>query len=72
MWRLESSVRPLLLNVNLDLFVGDAAEYRFEPARFDLIVLFYHLNRSLFPKKVSALKPGGLLISKMSLQWAQM
>jgi SAM-dependent methyltransferase len=57
------------LNVNLDLFVGDAAEYRFEPARFDLIILFYHLDRSLFPKMVSALKPGGLLISKMSLQW---
>jgi SAM-dependent methyltransferase len=63
------SQAALELNVNLDLFVGDAAEYRFEPARFDLIVLFYHLDRSLFPKMVSALKPGGLLISKMSLQW---
>ena len=59
----------LELNVNLDLFVGDAAEYNFEPARFDLIVLFYHLDRSLFPKIVSALKPSGLLICKMSLQW---
>jgi 2-polyprenyl-3-methyl-5-hydroxy-6-metoxy-1,4-benzoquinol methylase len=59
----------LELNVNLDLFVGDAAEYKFEPARFDLIVLFYYLDRSLFPKIVSALKPSGLLICKMSLQW---
>ena len=59
----------LELNVNLDLFVGDAAEYKFEPARFDLIVLFYHLDRSLFPRIVSALKPGGLLICKMSLRW---
>jgi SAM-dependent methyltransferase len=57
------------LNVNVDLFAGDAAEYKFEPARFDLIVLFYHLDRSLFPKIVSALKPGGLLICKMSLRW---
>jgi SAM-dependent methyltransferase len=57
------------LSVNLDLFRGDAAEYKFEPARFDLIVLFYHLDRSLFPKIVSALKPSGLLICKMSLQW---
>ena len=57
------------LNVNVDLFVGDAAEYKFEPARFDLIVLFYHLDRSLFPRIVSALKPGGLLICKMSLRW---
>jgi SAM-dependent methyltransferase len=59
----------LELNVNLDLFVGDAAEYKFEPARFDLVVLFYHLDRNLFPKMVSALKPSCLLISKMSLQW---
>ena len=59
----------LELNVNVDLFAGDAAEYKFEPAHFDLIVLFYHLDRSLFPRIVSALKPGGLLISKMSLRW---
>jgi SAM-dependent methyltransferase len=57
------------LNVKLELLVGDAAEFRFEPAHFDLIVLFYHLDRSLFPGIVSALKPGGLLISKMSLRW---
>jgi SAM-dependent methyltransferase len=63
------SQAALELNVNLDLSVGDAAEYKFEPARFDLIVLFYHLDRNLFPKMVSALKPGGLLICKMSLQW---
>ncbi len=56
-------------NVKLELLVGDASEYKFQPARFDLIVLFYHLNRSLFPRIVSALKPGGLLISKMSLRW---
>jgi 2-polyprenyl-3-methyl-5-hydroxy-6-metoxy-1,4-benzoquinol methylase len=59
----------LELSVEVDLFVGDAAAFKFEPARFDLIVLFYHLDRSLFPKMVSALKPAGLLISKMSLEW---
>ena len=57
------------LNVIVDLFAGDAAKYKFELARFDLIVLFYHLDRSLFPKIVFALKPGGLLICKMSLRW---
>jgi SAM-dependent methyltransferase len=56
-------------NVALDLFVGDASGYEFMPMRFDLIVLFYHLDRSLFPKIVSSLKPGGLLICKMSLRW---
>jgi 2-polyprenyl-3-methyl-5-hydroxy-6-metoxy-1,4-benzoquinol methylase len=59
----------LELNVNVDLFAGDATKYKFEPAQFDLIVLFYHLDRSLFPRIVSGLKPGGLLICKMSLRW---
>jgi SAM-dependent methyltransferase len=63
------SQAALELNVELELLVGDASEYKFEPGRFDLIVLFYHLDRDLFPKIVSALKPGGLLICKMSLRW---
>jgi SAM-dependent methyltransferase len=63
------SQAALELNVKLELLAGDAAEYNFEPAQFDLIVLFYHLDRSLFPRIVSALKPGGLLICKMSLRW---
>jgi SAM-dependent methyltransferase len=56
-------------DVDIDLLVGDAADYKFECEHFDLIVLFYHLDRSLFPKIVLALKPGGLLICKMSLRW---
>ncbi|MFZ0799352.1 MAG: class I SAM-dependent methyltransferase, partial [Terriglobales bacterium] len=63
------SQSALDLNVKVDLFVGDAAEYKFELIRFDLVVLFYHLDRSLLPKIASALKPGGLLLSKMSLRW---
>lgn len=59
----------LELNLNLDLFVGDASQYKFGSARFDLIVLFYHADRNLFPKLVSALRPGGLLICKLSLRW---
>jgi SAM-dependent methyltransferase len=57
------------LNVMLDLFVGDASEYKFGPTPFDLIVLFYHADRKLFHKLVSALNPGGLLICKLSLRW---
>src|ERR1017187_785528 len=59
----------LNLDISLDLFVGDASEYKFASARFDLIVLFYHADRNLFPKVISALKPGGLMISKLSLRW---
>ena len=60
----------LELNVRLDLLVGDASEYKFEPALFDLILLFYHLDRSLFPRIVSTLKPGGLFIGKMTVRWS--
>src|ERR1017187_10782296 len=51
--RLAESARAL--NVKLDLRVGEATQYKFEPARADLIVLFHHLDRSLFPKIVSVL-----------------
>ena len=57
------------LNVKINLFAVDAAEYDFEPERFDLIVLFYHLDRGLFPKIVSALNPGGLFVCKMAVHW---
>jgi hypothetical protein len=63
------SPAALELNLKLDVLAEDASEYKFEPARFDLIVLFYFLDRSLFPKIVSALKIGGLLICKMALLW---
>jgi SAM-dependent methyltransferase len=59
----------LQLNLTLDLFALDASEYKFEPAQFDLIVLFYHFDRNLCSRIVSALKPGGFLISKTSLRW---
>jgi SAM-dependent methyltransferase len=55
------------IHTDIELLVGDAADYKFERKRFDLIVLFYHMDRSLLPKIVLALKPGGLLICKMSL-----
>ncbi len=57
------------VDLRLDLFVADAAEYDFRPARYDLILLFYHFDKSLFPKVVCALKPGGLFICKMAVQW---
>jgi SAM-dependent methyltransferase len=59
----------LQLKLELDLFALAATEYQFEPAKFDLIVLFYHLDRSLCEKIMSALKPGGFLICKSSLRW---
>jgi SAM-dependent methyltransferase len=57
------------LDLPLDLFAMAATEYQFAPAQFDLIVLFYHLDRALCEKIVSALKPGGVLLCKTSLRW---
>jgi len=57
------------LDLQLDLFVADAAAYDFRLERYDLIVLFYHFDRSLFGRIVGALKPGGLFICKMAVQW---
>ena len=57
------------LDLQLDLFVADAAEHGFRLKDYDLIVLFYHFDRRLFAKIVGALKPGGLFICKMAVQW---
>lgn len=54
--------------MNLSLIRADAADYSFEPARFDLIVLFYPLDRRLFSLIVTVLKPGGLFLCKMRAQ----
>lgn len=56
------------LNVKLDLCAMDVSDYKFEPMRFDLVVLFYYVDRSLFPKLISSLNRGGLLICKARLR----
>jgi SAM-dependent methyltransferase len=60
------------LNVDISLFTMDVAKYTFEPAGFDLVVLFYYLDRNLFPKIISALKPGGMFICKMAMRWMRL
>jgi SAM-dependent methyltransferase len=59
----------LQLDLPLELFAIAATEYQFEPAKFDLIVTFCHLDRSLCDKIVFTLKPGGFLLCKTSLRW---
>jgi hypothetical protein len=51
------------------LFALDAKEYLFQPAYFNLIVMFYHFDRDICPKVLSTLRPGGFLICKSSLSW---
>jgi SAM-dependent methyltransferase len=70
----EVAIRKLGQNAQrfdlpLNLLALDAREYAFEPASFDLVVMFYHLDRDICPKVLSTLKPGGFLICKSSVCW---
>jgi SAM-dependent methyltransferase len=55
--------------LRLDTFQGDASAFPFKAKQFDLIVLFYHFERELFPLIRSALKPGGILLTKLRVRW---
>lgn len=55
--------------LDVRLVAGDAASFEFEPQRYDLLVLFYHFDRTLCPKLVQALRPGGLIVTKLALEW---
>jgi SAM-dependent methyltransferase len=66
--KLDAKAR--LLDLALSLFALDASEYPFEAASFDLIVMFYHFDRDICRRVLSALKPGGFLICKSSLSWS--
>ena len=59
------------LDVTLNLLALDAKEYTFEPACFDLIVMFYHFDRDICPQVLSTLRPGGFVICKSSVCWDQ-
>jgi SAM-dependent methyltransferase len=70
----EFAIRKLGQNaqqfdLTLNLLTLDAKEYAFEPASFDLVVMFYHLDRDIPPQVLSTLKPGGFLICKSSVCW---
>jgi SAM-dependent methyltransferase len=57
------------LDLTLNLLALDAREYTFEPARFDLIVMFYHLDRDICPQVPASLRPGGFVICKSCVCW---
>lgn len=48
---------------------GDAAAFPFYPGGYDLMVLFYHSDKTLFAKMVAALRPGGLVLCKLAVRW---
>lgn len=65
--KLDQKARQL--DLKLDLLALDAAKYKFESTHFDLIVLYYHFDRDICPRILSALKLGGFVICKSSLSW---
>ena len=49
--------------VRIDFLIADARQFSADEA-FDLIVVFFYLERELFPQIASALRPGGLVVYK--------
>ena len=50
--------------VKIEFLVRDLKSYQPERERYDLMLVFYYLQRELFHELVESLKPGGLLIYK--------
>jgi SAM-dependent methyltransferase len=57
--------------LTLDTFHGEASSFPFKQDSFDLAVLFYHLERELFPLISRALRPGGIFVSKLRIRWPE-
>jgi SAM-dependent methyltransferase len=56
-------------NVEVDWRVADLErdEFRIEPETYDLVGVFYYLQRDLFSKIRAAVKPGGLVIAAIHM-----
>jgi tellurite methyltransferase len=55
--RTEAMRRSLALN----LIQADLDRWQIQLARYDLVLVFFYLNRGLMPQLATGLKPGGLL-----------
>ncbi len=50
--------------VDIDFLVRDLNTWSPDRKKFDLVLVFFYLQRDLFPALEAALKPGGLLVCK--------
>jgi len=48
----------------IDFEVGDLTSIELKPASFDLVMVFFYLERTIFSKLMDAIRPGGLLAYK--------
>jgi SAM-dependent methyltransferase len=52
------------LEKKIDFEVRDSSSFSAESKQYDLIMVFFYLERTIFPELVKALRPGGLLLYK--------
>jgi 2-polyprenyl-3-methyl-5-hydroxy-6-metoxy-1,4-benzoquinol methylase len=52
------------LGAHMEFAVEDLARFQARGRQYDLILVFFFLQREVFPELVKALRPGGLLIYK--------
>jgi 2-polyprenyl-3-methyl-5-hydroxy-6-metoxy-1,4-benzoquinol methylase len=57
--RAQTEARRRGLQINF--LQADLSHWWVPPARYDLIIVFYYLNRELMPQLTAGLRPGGLL-----------
>lgn len=50
--------------VDIEFLTGDTRVLDFGRERFDVVLVFYYLEREIFPKLTAALRPGGLIVYK--------
>lgn len=48
--------------LDIDWLQADLTRWRIPPERYDVILVFYYLNRELTPDLAAGLRPGGLLV----------
>ena len=51
-------------HLSIDCIVSDSCEFPFGNERFELVVVFFYLERELFPNIATTLRPGGLVVYK--------
>lgn len=59
-------------NLAVDATQADLATWRFEPAAFDIVMVFNYLDRDRFGEMVAAVKPGGFFLAETFLEAQRM
>lgn len=58
----QAQAEAIRRKVRMEFVVADLQHYRPERHRYHLVVVFFYLERRLFPALQAALRPGGILV----------